>query len=427
VTDTDTCGSRYRDAANVHDCYLPAGHPGKHRASADPDSLVWLPRPKPAPAPMDPVHILGIKAAPAADDAQAATDAQTARLDRRNTIHNLISRTQRGRMLTSLEADMLAATVQAEMEDADEAHEAFANVMQQRDADCAAYNATVNAALRETDGRRRALADALGAFDTTGWDRLIRSAEQTRAGRRTWREKAEAIEADRDRLAAELAEVQQTLSNSETLGHRLLQRAEAAEAAAVADERRADRAEADRTAGHRAIEALMRVEREQQQRDRAERAEAALARVREQCADWLKPAAYAPRSHDGRITDEVTRTCADIIERAARLDGDQPAEAANPLYGQCAGCRQATIRVDPRGRFLCQTCDSIEQVDGHRQAEAPTVALNGDQPAEAQPDAEPTPSPTPELTAAIRAYMAVATPLVIHLARTLGITPQEPQ
>jgi hypothetical protein len=49
------------------------------------------------------------------------------------------------------------------------------------------------------------------------------------------------------------------------------------------------------------------------------RAEAALARVREQCADWLKP--ILSSTPDGRLRDEVARTCADIIERAARTDG----------------------------------------------------------------------------------------------------------
>ncbi len=51
---------------------------------------------------------------------------------------------------------------------------------------------------------RHAMAAALGNPEAVQWPRLIRAAEQIAAGRRTWREKAEEIEADRDRLAAQL-------------------------------------------------------------------------------------------------------------------------------------------------------------------------------------------------------------------------------
>ena len=60
---------------------------------------------------------------------------------------------------------------------------------------------------------RRQLADALGWDDPAQWPRLIRAAEQIFAGRRTWREKAEEIEADRNRLADEVTALREGIGH----------------------------------------------------------------------------------------------------------------------------------------------------------------------------------------------------------------------
>jgi hypothetical protein len=172
------------------------------------------------------------------------------RRDRRALLDNLLARMLRGR-LTPAEAALLAETVREEQRAYDQTRRSLAETG-------TAY------------GKHRAAADA-----------AIREAEQ-RA------EKAE----------EHLAAVRAQLSESETLGHRLLKRAEEAEAVTAHTKALLDR-------------------RTTTLRRRAEQAEAALARVRQ--ADTLGAALAAVAQFDG-LTPQAAAVQAAITDRADTVE-----------------------------------------------------------------------------------------------------------
>lgn len=261
------------------------------------------------------------------------------------------------RMLDSPVANV-AALAAAAREEADEAHEE----------------------------RRRTLADALGEHPTVPWERLTgRAATATAAAT----ERAAALHDARDALGAAgygpdsddwpaiapairklAADVKLLRGNSEVDRREAGLRREALAGAlglgtgagwdAVTDRARQVTADLDvaRTGDAPWVTAYR--EDLEDAKKRAEQAEAALNRVWDLADRWEH--ALAPDLLYARTL------------RAA-LDGEQPDAGAGsntispPFMAPCSRCRAATARCDAKGRFLCQHCDSIEQVSGEQAAE----------------------------------------------------------
>lgn len=219
-----------------------------------------------------------------------------------------------------------------------------------RRAETAADLAAERAAHEE---HRRQLADALGQDGDADWPYLLRRAEQVVTARATWKNTAANLEADRDRLAAELADVRaaQERYEEEVVGRFNLQ--------AIEDRRRAEKAEraADLLAGshRRAEQAEAALALATAARDEAiVRAEATLTRVRDALAE-------VKRDRDLLDLDDEAQTFGDgMTDTLARIEAalgdDQPTPAATKpritthtyqgTGGPCA--------VD----FYGQTCDA---------------------------------------------------------------------
>jgi hypothetical protein len=462
------CPARLHGATTTYDCDRPAGHTDPYHRWGN-------------------YHWHDDEAATLATEHEppAADDAQTARRARREPLLHLLGRLDRGVLLTA-EQPLLRAAVETELADADQAHEQAATsraaaterhglLEEARDALEAAGQTgphgddwpAIAPAIRALAANRDRLAeivDRLGSAEQAQRDR----ADKAEADVHTWR--TATYEHARRAEAAEvaLAEARENLRRAD----RAAERADARWDEDLLAATRSARARA--TAAEAALrDALWTAD---QHGTRARQDEVALTRVRDELD---RIAALEPvQADDGRADSFGTGARWTLRLLRAALDGDQPTEA-QPPSDPCAKCGHPRAEHNSAG---CLGCPGGWTADH--------AYFDRDQPAEAQPDApdlvtyttpvgprvvgvapgdhpiwalrsalegppvqhyeasglikayydaitsapaaEPCPShdqpaATPELAAAIRAYMGVATPLVTHLARTLGITPQEPQ
>lgn len=261
----------------------------------------------------------------------------------------ILDRLDRGKQPIPGEAAMLRAVLTAEQADGDQARE-------QRDQAAASLTDLRNDLYRERrahEEHRRQLAEALGGMDAdTPWDGLIRRATQVLAGRHRAFDMAQEIEADRDRLAAELREVRDELEGETKRAEKaeravnLLADAErnrqAAEIGLTELRKQLDLAEISARANKTAITEIT---------ERAEQAEATITRVR---------AVLRPRDEDD-VTEwqRGHRACSIVALNA--LDHEQPATEPEPGHacGNCEGidsedCPNNPHRPAPRPHPIVQ-------------------------------------------------------------------------
>lgn len=339
---TDTCTARQTDAVGAAlDCELPPGHTGVHEAHTTPDvTVTWT------------------------GGSTTDTDPQAARARRRHTIRWLISLAS----LTPAGRAELCTAVEAELADADQVRDALdtmcAEVRRLSTKLGEAYDA--NAEWQQKAERRRAaLSEALGLGTSAPWYAITDRAATVKTAAY---ERAELLESARDALStagqngphgddwpaiAPGIEALAAERDRAVEGERraMQQRKEMAEERYAWQERgdhaekRADLADrVKRTAAKDAADALAR----------AEQAEAAIARVREQVAEWRT---WAGTQHAIR---DMLRALGDTPEPQPQdptaLDGTGDAE---PEGDTCGGCGHHTTWHRDAGTRPCHKtgCD----------------------------------------------------------------------
>lgn len=294
--DPAVCGARHPDAVGaVLACELPAGHATAHRAHTTPDQYeAWTDDAAGTPA-TNPCR--ATYETPTARTIRRATEeAESAKACERETFADLAAERAAHEEHRQQLADALRINPDR-LRDWDETIKAARDIAKLREDNQQRFEQ----AERAHEAHRGDLANALGTIDGLDWPSLLRRAEQVVTARITWKNTAAEIEADRDRLAAELTDARQRAATAE-------ERATGWEQRCIA----ADRARAG---------ALTR----------ARRAEATLTRVRDAVAE-----AKACGTEDG-----LCPVCADggghhaAIERA--LGDDQPTPDA-PEVQHCCVC-----------------------------------------------------------------------------------------